>query len=152
MENLDSILDEDFSSDPKAKPKRSVYLLVLCILTWVGCAGYIFIFSISYIATNKELDYGYSYTYSDHIYYDLNYFRMNIASGIICAGSAVLMLLRFRFGFFIYMIAQIAPVVYVALYYVEMRLKNEEELVFILIVHPFIFVVLYSFAYKYIRR
>ena len=82
----------------------------------------------------------------------VNYARINLASGIICAGSAVLMLLRYRIGFYIYMVAQIAPVLYVALYYVEMRLKHEEELVFILIVHPFIFVILYSFAYKYIRR
>jgi len=151
--NLD-LLDEEFSSSPETKNKRSPYLLVLCILTFVGCAAYLGIFTFMNIMLRQERDYSSMYGSRDYLDYVIPWVNICIASGLVCAGSAVLMLLRFQFGFFIYLFAQLVPSAFMFLYHREMRITSDDEevLMFLFIASTLLFPVLYAFAYKSMRR
>jgi len=150
--NLD-LLDEEFSSSPN-KNKRSPYLLVLCILSFVGCAGYLGIFTFMNIMLSQERDYSSIYGSRDYLDYVIPWTSICIGSGVVCAGSAVLMLLRYQFGYFIYLFAQLVPSAFMFIYHREMRITSDDEeiLMFFFIASTLLFPILYAFAYKSMRR
>src|SRR5688572_33288302 len=101
MSNLNTILDEDFVPDETRK-KRPVILLVLCILTWAGCAAYIGFWSYIWLEVDRE----FYREMGEHIF---NYIYLNIGGALLCALGAVLMFLRKQSGFVVYLAGQIPP-------------------------------------------
>ena len=137
------ILDEDLSSDEPRNKKRPAFFPVLCILSLVGCAAVLILFAILYVVVGGE-----SKDSSQWPYLQL-YFSLNMAGALAAAAGVVLMLIRKRSGYFIYLAGQLAPVIYGAIYYKNLDFdKWEPALVFLGI--PLIFPVIYTFSYRFI--
>jgi len=90
------------------KDKRSVLLTVVCILTWVGCAFPLIITGLAFFRTS-DLSKAFS---GMGAYSDLWFFLSWLVFPILCSVGALLMFLLKRWGFWIYFLGQVPPVIY----------------------------------------
>lgn len=109
------LLDETNEMFDRREGKRPVFILVLCILTWVGCFfGLIYgmIQLYSYAAISGMSDEFESSLKSTGTF---NYFAIlywtglaNVVSALVCSVGAIFMFRLKKFGFFIYLSGQLA--------------------------------------------
>jgi hypothetical protein len=109
-----------------SQPKRPNFITVLCIITWVGCAFAIFGGIIGYFTTKAQC----ATMDSMGSLYENNPFggslreamdkacehiglstTINVLCGLICLLGSILMWQLKKIGFFIYAVAELAPVV-----------------------------------------
>ncbi|AEA45391.1 hypothetical protein [Fluviicola taffensis] len=87
--------------------KRSLLLTVLCILTWVACGTYLMILLFS--LSNSNLQRAFSNTSTSA---NTWFFFNSFVFPFCCALGAIFMFLLKRWGFWIYCIGQIPPIIY----------------------------------------
>lgn len=107
--NLNDHEEQIDSLEVKFAPKRSVLLLVLCILTWLYCLYLLFIFVLSFFwgggfRTQLLLKNSISN------YFWVWHFINGLIVPLFCAFGALLMFLRKKIGFWIYTVAQLVSV------------------------------------------
>lgn len=96
------------SLEVRLKNRRSIALTVVCILTWVGC-GIPFALNLIAFFSTKDLTHAFLNTgkYSG-IWFFLDWFVFPV----LCALGAVFMFRLKRWGFWIYCLGQIPPIVF----------------------------------------
>ncbi len=95
------------SLEVQLKNRRSIALTVVCILTWVGC-GLPFTFTLlSFLSVDLTKAFVDADKYSG-IWFFLNSFIFPV----LCALGAIFMFRLKRWGFWIYCIGQIPPVIF----------------------------------------
>jgi hypothetical protein len=90
------------------KDKRSILLTVVCILTWVGCAFPLVITAMSFFKT-RDITRAFS---GMGAYSNLWFYLDWLVFPILCALGAVFMFRLKRWGFWIYCLGQIPPIIY----------------------------------------
>ncbi|MEW6468285.1 MAG: hypothetical protein AB1458_05135 [Bacteroidota bacterium] len=140
------VLDEELATDPLAPRRRPVFVTVLCILTFIGCAGYIGLFSFIYYEEGLN-EYNYTSVFKEHL---RMFCIIQVVCALVCALGALLMLLKKKAGFIIYLAGQLSPVIYGSIYRRELRIRDWDEMLLVL-GPPFIFMVLFSLSYRFIN-
>lgn len=153
MDELD-IIDE---LEVNVAPKRSNFLMVLCILTWVG----------SGIAI---LGYGYLYLLMGQMYKvfealggdqpnELNWvmwhYLISAIAPVCCIVGAVLMWKLKRLGFYVYLLGQLPPILFSFYTWMVVTAKqNSDSLFFAVLVNviPIGFIVMYAINLKYLKK
>lgn len=95
------------SLEVSLKNRRSLALIVVCILTWVGCGIPLVINAMAFFSANLTKAFMGTDTYFG-IWFFLDWFIFPA----LCALGAVFMFRLKRWGFWIYCLGQIPPVVY----------------------------------------
>lgn len=95
------------SLEVSLKNRRSIALTVVCILTWVGCGIPFTINTLAFFSTDLTKAFIGTDKYSG-IWFFLDWF----AFPALCALGAIFMFRLKRWGFWIYCLGQIPPVVY----------------------------------------
>lgn len=104
--------------------KRSTLLTVTCILTWVGCLLPLMFFGMSFFASAFVK----SFT-GEAGFFGMWFFFQWFIFPVLCAVGAVFMFLLKRWGFWIYCLGQIPPVLY-SIYLMIALTKNPGSGVF----------------------
>ena len=89
--------------------KRSAFLTVLCILTWTYCAFLLFWVIWAVFNTRENHVVGFRMPERENVSY---WYLIHTLAPVLCAGGAVLMWLLNRWGFVIYLIGQLIPIVF----------------------------------------
>ncbi|MNK12913.1 hypothetical protein D3C87_309910 [compost metagenome] len=129
--------------------KRSTLLIVACILTWVGCIFQLVYLGMSFFvsAVAKAFDGTDDQT-------DLWFLLRWLVPPILCALGAIFMFLLRRWGFWIYCLGEIPPVLY-SIYLMIGLTKNPGSGVFfglLLNVFSIAFVIIYALEMNKLGR
>src|SRR5687768_3740610 len=91
--------------EPESQRKRPVLLVVLSILTWMGCAGLIFFFGYLFISVaNKS-----SVREADLLLWML---LINMICSVLSLAGSIVMWTRRKWGFYVYVAGQLVPVLF----------------------------------------
>lgn len=153
MEELD-ILDE---LEVSTEPKRSTFLMVLCILTWVGSGLAIFGYGYLYLLMGQSLRL--LRTFGGEIPDIMNWmmFQYMIAAiaPVFCIVGAILMWKLKRLGFYIYLLGQLTPILFSFYAWLVISGKHNSELIFFAVLVnliPMGFIVMYAVNVKYLKK
>ncbi len=108
MEELD-ILDE---LEVNVVPKRSNFLMVLCILTWVGSGLTILVYAYLYLMMGQMLRAlkAFGGSRPDELNWVMWQYLIGAIVPIFCIVGAVLMWKLKRVGFYVYLLGQLTPI------------------------------------------
>jgi hypothetical protein len=159
---MEHLLDEQ---ETQPANKRPVFLTVLCILTWVGSAICFALYAYQYILYNsfhnslKEMASNPLYDPSTDL---TNPFRWMVwsaliacAGALICAGAAVVMWKRRKWGFYVYLAGEVIPLVVTT--YATFTMGRSIDPISLAImavwwIVPIGFIVMYALNLKHMKR
>ncbi len=143
--------DIDIVDELEAGPgkQKAPMLQILCILTWVYCFFTVLFLSVFLINGTNVLSI-FSPSGNSTI---LNLFFWNILMPLICAGGALMMWFKLRWGIIVYGIGQLSPVLYNIIVYVSAFGFGSNGIFIIVISNliPIAFFVLYATQVKYMK-
>jgi len=141
-DDLDNSLDEDLFKNKKDET-LPVLVIVLSILTFVGCIFTVYAYFFYAIILRDTT-----------INFDRFYLLLSVCCIVPCLVGAILMLLKKKLGFLLYVIGEGAPV----LWTLYKQITNDTSFflmnIFAMVIFYFIpiaFIYMYSINYKYFR-
>lgn len=148
MENWQTEESVD-SLEVQVKNKRSVLLLVLCILTWVGCAIPFALQTSAFFNTKLAKAFMDTDRYSG-IWFFLDW----LVFPALCTLGAVFMFQLKRWGFWIYCLGQIPPTVYAIYLVVRITESIGSGMFFGLLANlfPIAFIIMYAIEMNKLSR
>ncbi len=156
MDELD-IIDE---LEVNVAPKRTGFLSVLCILTWVGSGLSIIFYGYMYLVIGQlmramaELG-GSSGDLPNEVDWMLTNYLIGMVTPVFCIIGAVLMWKLRKAGFYIYLLGQLTPII-MSFYtwLVAIGKVNSEGMFFAVLVNiiPIGFIVMYAIQLKNMKN
>ena len=153
MEEVD-ILDE---LEVSVEPKRSTFLMVLCILTWVGSGLAILVYGYLYLIMGqmfKALQ-AFGGEKPNEWNWLMWQYLIGAVAPIFCIVGAVLMWKLKRVGFYVYLLGQLTPVLLSFYTWLVIANKyNSGTLFFAVLMNiiPMGFIVMYAVNVKYLKK
>jgi hypothetical protein len=134
--------------------KRPVFLTVLCILTWTG-SGLAFAIGVFQFMAFSSLRNNMAFDGIDSGFNRILWGAIiTCVCALICAGAAIVMWKRRKWGFYIYTVFELIPPVYAAYNSLNHLSMDPFRLVLtgLSLLFPIGFVVMYALNLKYMRR
>ncbi|ASS48805.1 MAG: hypothetical protein A3D31_06315 [Candidatus Fluviicola riflensis] len=153
MEEMD-ILDE---LEVSVVPKRSNFLMVLCILTWVGSGlsiivyGYLYLMLGQLYRTLESFDGG----RPDELNWFMWQYLIGAIAPVFCILGAVLMWKLKRVGFYVYLLGQLTPIILSFYTWLIVTGKYNSETVFFAVlvnIIPIGFIIMYAINIRQLKR
>ncbi|MDH4473637.1 MAG: hypothetical protein QE487_13590 [Fluviicola sp.] len=153
MDELD-IIDE---LEVNVAPKRSNFLMVLCILTWVGSGLAILVYGYLYLIMGQM--FRALQAFGGDRPKELNWVMWNYLisaiAPVFCIVGAVLMWKLKRLGFYIYLLGQLPPILFSFYTWLVIAGKyNSESLFFAVLLNiiPIGFIVMYAINIRQMKK
>jgi hypothetical protein len=159
-------MEQELLDEQEIQPtnKRPVFLTVLCILTWIGSAFFFVLYLYQYASYSKsynalkEMANNPLFNQSPEI---SNPFKLLMWSALIgcvcsliCAGGSIVMFTRRTWGFYVYLFAEIAPLIVVT--YITLSIGRLDSISVSITaamwIVPIGFIVMYALNLRYMRR
>lgn len=121
--------------------RRTAFLSVLCILTWIWCAIILIYTIIAFSTAFVE-----NAAFFDHIGTNLFWFLITAGSALFCTLGAMMMWFLNRWGFVLYTVGQLAPILFSFYRAIIIEEIHGVSLIFTILfnVIPIGFIVLYA--------
>jgi len=132
--NLDNLLDEDIFAENQQPQGRPTFLLVLCILSWVGIGFGLLIgvYTLWFARVTSGIYESFDnpntmgvFSESPEIQYAMRAAKyawtfaiIGVVSNLLCLAGTIVMFNMKKVGFYIYLIAQVTPII---IYFVIMN-------------------------------
>jgi hypothetical protein len=136
--------------------QRPVFLTVLCILTWVGSGlslliGVFQFITYSFMTHSLNID---GVRGGNLFGWVLWGSIITCICALICAGAAIVMWKRRKWGFYVYTVAELIPPVFSLIISLERTLNNPFSLVItgLSLLFPIGFIVMYALNLKHMKR
>lgn len=153
MDELD-ILDE---LEVSVVPKRSNFLMVLCILTWVGSGLAILVYGYLYLLTGQmfRLVQSLGGSRPDELNWLMFQYVIGAIAPIFCIVGAVLMWKLKKIGFYVYLLGQLTPILLSFYTWLIVTGKHNSEMVFFAVlinIIPIGFIVMYAINVRQLKK
>jgi hypothetical protein len=137
------------------KPKRTAFLTVLCILTWIGAACI-----VAYNAYLFNHFFGLYRFLGDAPYINMMLWvtLINCSASLVSAAGSIYMWRMKKYGFYVYLIGQLAPLIASAYAVLTPQIRLEDAPTAVLVIFgcwftiPVAFVVMYGTQLKHFAR